>query len=84
MDNDCDGEANFDAAGEVDLDGDDSVSCEDCDDEDDASTIKAEDGDCDGVITADDCDDNEPNAWTTDWEVEGDNLDANCDGVYKL
>ncbi|MDP6935771.1 MAG: putative metal-binding motif-containing protein, partial [Myxococcota bacterium] len=32
LDNDCDGLANFDAAGEVDGDGDGSLSCVDCDD----------------------------------------------------
>jgi cysteine-rich repeat protein len=75
LDNDCDGEANFDAAGEVDLDGDDSVSCEDCDDEDAANApggveiCDGQDNDCDG----------EANAEGGEADVDGDGSPACAD-----
>ncbi len=54
-DNDCDGLANFDEAGEVDLDGDRSYSCEDCDDTDRDNfpghfeECDGQDNDCNGL-----------------------------------
>ena len=63
-DNDCDGEANADPAGEVDIDGDGSLSCEDCNDERDLIYPGAPelcdglDDDCDGVLPEDEQDDN--------------------------
>ncbi len=55
QDNDCDGLANFDEAGEVDLDGDRSYSCEDCDDTDRDNfpghfeECDGQDNDCNGL-----------------------------------
>ena len=58
-DNDCDGVAGADAAGEVDADGDGSLSCADCDDADPSNSPDAaeacdgSDNDCDGAPSAD-------------------------------
>ena len=55
QDNDCSGAPDFDAAGEVDDDGDGSISCEDCDDADalnfpgNAELCDGLDNDCSGA-----------------------------------
>jgi len=59
LDNDCDGFAAFDSAGEVDGDGDGSLSCDDCDDADAANfpgnpeQCDTRDNDCNGAADAD-------------------------------
>jgi subtilisin-like proprotein convertase family protein len=56
IDNDCDGTANFDVAGEVDLDADAALSCADCDDSNavmfpgNSEVCDGYDNDCDGVL----------------------------------
>ncbi len=77
QDNDCDGLANFDEAGEVDLDGDRSYSCEDCDDTDRDNfpghfeECDGQDNDCNGL--ADYPDEN------VDLDADGWPVCADCD-----
>ena len=73
LDNDCNGAPDFDAAGEVDVDGDGALSCLDCDDGDATTYLGAPEG-CNGLD--DDCD-GAPAVTETD--DDGDGL-AECDG----
>jgi hypothetical protein len=67
VDDDCNGSADFDSAGEVDGDSDGSLSCDDCDDAD-ASAFPGNPELCDGVDN--DC----------DTEIPSDEVDADGDG----
>ena len=70
QDNDCDGLANYDVAGEVDADNDGFLSCEDCDDTDPTSLASEPeicdglDNDCNGVADFD-------GAQETDYDGDG-------------
>ena len=50
FDTDCNGIVDYDAEGEVDDDGDSSLSCDDCDDADAALGSSTYDADCDGDV----------------------------------
>ena len=70
QDNDCSGDADFDAAGEVDADSDGSLSCVDCDDTN-AAVLPGTPEVCDGLDT--DCN------GTADADAAGE-VDADSDG----
>jgi len=67
LDDDCNGSADFDAAGEVDGDADGALSCDDCDD-DEATAFPGNPEICDAIDN--DC----------DGEVPSDEVDADSDG----
>jgi hypothetical protein len=78
QDNDCDGTANADAAGEVDTDQDGQLSCFDCDDSDpnnfygNTELCDGADNDCDGATWAD-------TAGEIDFDQDGDLSCSDCD-----
>ncbi len=84
VDDDCQNGPDFDGSGEVDADGDGSLSCVDCDDSDPALLPTDVDGDgyssCDG-----DCDD--ADAAVTPADVDGDGYslcDGDCDDTTAI
>jgi len=81
LDNDCNGLTDFDDAGEVDADGDGSLSCEDCDDDPatgaanspaNAEICDGADNDCNGSADAD-------AAGEVDFDADGSLSCLDCD-----
>ncbi len=87
LDDDCQNGPDFDGSGEVDDDGDGSLSCVDCDDTD--PLLGPEDLDGDGFSTCEgDCDDADPDITPADIDHDGASLcEGDCDdgnGVLNI
>ncbi len=77
LDSDC---AGGPGADEADLDGDGDPGCSDCDDDDEEVTSADADGD--GYSSCGyDCDDEDPDVFPFAFDLLGDGIDSNCDGI---